>query len=236
MWARVAPNARCTHVYLEGDGYAWRTRNRASSDPTPVDPIGLRLAARDKSGATVVYLGRPCQYLDESAPQANACRPILWTNARYGDAVVDALNQQLDRVVEGAGKGVIRIVGYSGGGVLAALLAARRTDVAAIATIAAPLDVDAWTTQSGVTPLYLSKRPMDEVEWLRGVRQDHFNGGADAIAPAETTRRFVRAGGTDAPVRVHVWPEMTHRGWPARWGEASSALWGGCEGATVEAL
>ena len=34
-------------LYLEGDGRAWASRYRLSSDPTPVNPLALRLAAVD---------------------------------------------------------------------------------------------------------------------------------------------------------------------------------------------
>ena len=40
-------------VYLEGDGFAWATPSRPSFNPTPGDPVGLKLAlAHDDGSAT----------------------------------------------------------------------------------------------------------------------------------------------------------------------------------------
>ena len=49
-------------IYLEGDGYAFKGRNRVSSNPTPMNPVGLKLALLDGS-KNVIYLARPCQYI-----------------------------------------------------------------------------------------------------------------------------------------------------------------------------
>ena len=54
-------------VYLEGDGLAWASRTRPSTNPTPTDPVALKLAALDRS-ANVAYLARPCQYVPPAAP------------------------------------------------------------------------------------------------------------------------------------------------------------------------
>ena len=52
------------HVYLEGDGQAFVSQGGyASSDPTPRNPLALRLAIQDNSANAVVYLARPCQYV-----------------------------------------------------------------------------------------------------------------------------------------------------------------------------
>ena len=45
-------------IYLEGDGLAWVSRTEASRDPTPDNPIGLRLAAIDPA-PNVVWIARP---------------------------------------------------------------------------------------------------------------------------------------------------------------------------------
>ena len=228
VWTRRQPGARCVHVYFEGDGHAWSSRSRPSFDPTPADPIGLQLAIRDSSGASIVYLGRPCQFLDPETRTGSDCRPIFWTNARYGDAVLRSLDATLDRVHQARPPVHLRLVGYSGGGVLAALLAAQRPDVDALATIAAPLDLEAWTTQAGVTPLVWSRQPMDEIEWLRRLPQDHFIGGDDSIVPASVALRFVRGLGEDAPARVHFLPEADHADWPTAWSALSASRWPEC--------
>jgi pimeloyl-ACP methyl ester carboxylesterase len=53
----------------------------------------------------------------------------------------------------------LTLVGYSGGGTIAVLLAARRSDVAEVITVAANLDVGYWTQRDGLSPLTGSLDP-----------------------------------------------------------------------------
>ena len=80
-------------VYVEGDGAPWLSAYHPPHDPTPVKPTALALAAADPAPA-VVYLGRPCQYLDASG-LAN-CSPRWWTTHRFAPEVVAAYDQALD--------------------------------------------------------------------------------------------------------------------------------------------
>ena len=41
------PSKRLT-IYIEGDGLAWLSRRKISSDPTPVDPLVPKLVVQDK--------------------------------------------------------------------------------------------------------------------------------------------------------------------------------------------
>lgn len=218
-WVRHAPkNSNETtslHVYIEGDGLAWRSRRRFSLDPTPVQAIGLQLAVADPSRATIVYLGRPCQY---GFPPDSACRPIFWTAARYGEAVIDAMDRRVDGVVSEFGdQRPLSLIGYSGGGVVAALLAARRDDVALLVTIAAPLDIDGWSRSSHVSPLAASLSPMDSIAVLRDVRQRHFVGREDSRVPIAVTEAFHRALGPDAASLLTMIEDMDHLSWPGEW-------------------
>ncbi|MCC6656833.1 MAG: alpha/beta hydrolase, partial [Rhodocyclaceae bacterium] len=51
-------------IYIEGDGAPWPSPYHPPSDPTPRDPLALRLADRD-TAPQLAYLGRPCQYQDD---------------------------------------------------------------------------------------------------------------------------------------------------------------------------
>ena len=46
------------HVYIESDGSPWLSANVVSTDPTPRNPLMLRLMAEDPTSS--IYLGRPC--------------------------------------------------------------------------------------------------------------------------------------------------------------------------------
>lgn len=196
-------------VYLEGDGAAWATPYHPPRDPTPDEPLALALALRDGRPA-VVYLARPCQFLDRVA--LLGCPMSLWTDQRFSPQVVAAFDRALDVLKARNGATRLELIGYSGGGVLAAWLAGQREDVARWVTIAAPLALRAWTEGHGLAPL-------DGDPFHRNLRLPeglHFVGGQDRIVPPSIVRRFVtRHGG-----RLVLMPDFDHhccwhRHWPA---------------------
>ena len=98
-------------VYLEGDGLAWISGATPSADPTPRDPLALRLALAHPGGQAV-YLGRPCQYGDA---ERSGCAMRYWTNARFAEPVVQAMSQAVDQLKARHGARALVLVGYSGG-------------------------------------------------------------------------------------------------------------------------
>lgn len=191
-------------VYLEGDGRAWVSPWRPASDPTPTDPTALRLAAADPGGP-LLYLARPCQYL-ASAP----CGVALWTDGRLSQRVVAAFQQALDDAKRRSGRKRIGLIGYSGGGALAALLAERRSDVAWLVTVAADLDLAAWTRLHKVDPLSGSLDPADAADRLTGVPQVHFVGAEDRVVPPGIVAGFLSRLPADAPARLVTMPGFDH--------------------------
>lgn len=75
------------------------------------------------------------------------------------------------------------LVGYSGGAAIAALVAARRNDVAALITVAGNLDHHAWTQHHRLAPLSGSLNPADVAERIKGIPQTHFIGERDRVIP-----------------------------------------------------
>ena len=183
----LASHARVT-VYVESDGAPWRFPDEPPSDPTPQRPLVLRMAVADAAPA-VAYLGRPCQYLRDA--DLRNCDPQLWMQARFGDDAVSAMNRAVDRIKQSYGATEVDLVGYSGGGAMAALVAARRNDVSCLVTVAAPLDTDAWTDALRVSRLAYSRNPVADAGALRNVRQTHFRGGRDKVVPPATTQQFL---------------------------------------------
>ena len=59
----------------------------------------------------------------------------------------------VDALKRDAGAAKVILVGYSGGGAIAVLLAARRLDVAGVITVSADLDLAYWTQRDGLAPL-----------------------------------------------------------------------------------
>ena len=173
-------------IYLEGDGLAFLGPHTVSPDPTPNDPVGLRMALAHSGGA-VAYLARPCQYTG-----GGPCAPAYWTSHRYAPEVVDSLNLATDTIKARTGAERIILVGYSGGGALAVLMAARRGDVAGIVTVVGNLDLAAWTRIQKLSPLSGSLDPAQVAASIAAIPQVHFIGGRDDVVPAEVSRSYFR--------------------------------------------
>lgn len=210
-------------VYLEGDGFAYVTVSQPALDPTPTDPVALRLALADPVAEAVAWIGRPCQY---TLPKhGRNCRVGYWTQERYALEVVDSVNVALDAVKQQTGARQLVLVGYSGGGAVAVLVAARRTDVARIVTVAANLDGGYWTRQKGVSPLTGSLDPAEVAAAVAVIPQTHFMGGRDRVVGADVTRAFLRRLPPDAPARLREIPDFTHACcWAAEWADLVRSL------------
>lgn len=129
----------------------------------------------------MIYLARPCQYGMRSNPH---CQSRLWSAARFGEVVVDATDRNIDELLARFEDRIrLILLGYSGGGVIAALVAARRDGVDLLVTMAAPLDVADWTRLARVSRLSESLSPMDEITALRRLPQHHFVAGEDVVVP-----------------------------------------------------
>ncbi len=211
---KPAPGGLLT-IYIEGDGFAWERRGKRSTDPTPIDPLALKLAAADPATA-VAWLARPCQFT--GGAKARNCTSDHWTAGRYGEEVVSAMNEALDVLKREAGASRLALVGYSGGGAIAALLAIRRTDIVWLKTVASPLDTEAFTSFHKVTPLSASLNPAESAGALAHLPQIHYVGEEDNIVPAEINRRFLaRMGATECATLI-VMPGMDHGKWAEVWG------------------
>ncbi|MDP2149832.1 MAG: hypothetical protein Q8K13_09355 [Parvibaculum sp.] len=202
-------------VYIEGDGLAWLRIDKASPDPTPVTPTALKLALTDDAPA-VAYLARPCQFADEA--HRRNCRNVYWTSHRYGEDVVAATNEALDLLKRRTGAQRLGLVGFSGGGTVAALTAARRSDVVWLKTVAAPLDINAFTRHHGVAPLTQSLNPADIAETLASLPQLHLAGADDRIVPAATGDAYMTRLLDSRCASLRILPGTGHHdGWEKRW-------------------
>jgi pimeloyl-ACP methyl ester carboxylesterase len=201
---RPGPQHAILSVYIEGDGRAWANPWQPSTDPTPSDPIGLRLAAADPA-RPLLYLARPCQFVESAG-----CDSRLWTSARLSPQIVDAYQRLIDDALQRTSSNKIGLVGYSGGGALAALIAERRRDVAWLITVAADLDLAEWIRLQQIEPLSNSLDPADDAGAIRGLPQVHLAGSRDTVVPAEVVRSFVRRLPAGGPARMIVVPDFDH--------------------------
>lgn len=198
-------------VFIDGDGSPWIDGGRrVAADPTPRVPLALDLAL--ETPGSVLYLGRPCYFALQRGP---VCSPALWTSRRYSPEVVASLAAAVRRYAAAQRFRRILLVGYSGGGTLAALMARRLPETAGLVTIAGNLDPRAWTRWHGYLPLTGSLDPALEPP-PPGLPQWHLLGTSDSNVPYRVVERyFARA--PSARVRryagfghvccwVRIWP------------------------------
>jgi len=184
-------------LYIESDGAPWPRRDRPPEDPTPRVPLALRLAL-EHPGGSVAWVSRPCQFLSEA--ELARCDSRYWRRARYGEDVVQALDAAAGQLLRESGARRLVLIGYSGGGAVAALVAARRSDVELLVTVGGVLDTTAWTAAHGVTPLDQSLNPADHAASLHATRQAHLVGDADAVTPPFLAESFAARAGPRARV------------------------------------
>ncbi|HUO81452.1 MAG TPA: hypothetical protein VM616_01185 [Gammaproteobacteria bacterium] len=178
IFSAMHPSTGLLHIYIEGDGRAWRDRGTINADPTPAEPLMLELMALDRGPRA--YVGRPC-YLGLAG--SAACDPRQWTSHRYSADTVQSMKSVIDRLAaEGDYDGIV-LFGHSGGGTLATLLASRIAGVRALVTVAPNLDVAAWAGLHGYSPLDGSLDPARTQDFPFGIMQVHWLGGRDEIIP-----------------------------------------------------
>ena len=114
----LSSHSKILRVYIEGDGHAWESRTRPSTNPTPRNPVALRLAMADPGADTVLYLARPCQYVQ--GEDWRQCSKRYWTSARLGPEVMKSLDAAITLAKSDCGAEQVILVGFSGGGGAAA--------------------------------------------------------------------------------------------------------------------
>ena len=201
-------------VYIEGDGFAWRTRSQPSVNPTPRRPQGLELASVDPA-QNRVYLARPCQF---TAMAANPrCQMDYWTSKRFAEDVVVAMDQAVSHYAMQVPGQSINLVGYSGGAGIAVLIAARRNDVATLRSVAGNLDTAEFNRLHRVTPMPESLNAINVASVISTLPQIHFYGSEDTVVPSIITQRFARATAGHC-TQVRGVPGMGHGGaWAKLW-------------------
>lgn len=189
-FTRITRPDKPVDIYIEGDGLAWLSRDERSLDPTPRDALGLALAAADPA-PNVAYLARPCQFTPMEMNRR--CEPAYWTGKRYAPEVIESMNRAVDRIAARVPGQKVALIGYSGGGALAVLVAARRTDVASIRTVAGNLDVEYVNQLHHVSPMPASENPIDHASEVAQTPQLHFSGAHDTVVTPAVAQRFVDA-------------------------------------------
>ncbi len=194
------------NVYIEGDGLAWVNSSTPSFDPTPTNPLALTLALLDTNASA--YLARPCQFV--GAELQRHCAQKYWTSHRFAPEVIDATNSAVNQLKVRFIANKVRLIGYSGGGAVAALVASRRNDVVQLVTVAGNLDHVAWARQHRLSPLSGSLNPVDFWKDLQDIPQRHYVGGKDRIVDEHITQSYVDRFAANKKPDVSVIPTFDH--------------------------
>jgi hypothetical protein len=204
----VQPRQRLLHIYVDGDGRPYRAGNpeRPTRDPTPRNPITLDLIALDKQPS--VLLGRPCF---DGLSRRPPCETIYWNDRRYSEPVVSSMTAAMDRLIARTSADGVILFGVSGGGALAVLIADRSNKVRGVVTVAANLDLTAWSAYHRLADkvdvaAWWAKHKMPSpgdalnpatdgrrhAEQHRSVFERHYAGGRDRVVPPATQIRGLR--------------------------------------------
>jgi len=197
-------------IYVEGDGGPWIRENRVSVDPTPSNPVLLRLMHVATHPAA--YLGRPCYF---GSATSRECDPRWWTFDRYGRVVVDSMCLAANRLTRQLGAQTVQLIGYSGGGAIVTGMSACTDHLDSFSTIAGNLDPKAWAGHHGYSPLN-DLSPLRSPEFRQSeVKEAHWQCRDDLNIPPSITDDYFSA--REHAIR-HIVDSCTHSsGWQRHW-------------------
>ena len=205
-------------VYIEGDGAAWINGSQVSPDPTPSNPLALKLAvidAQTNPNKQILYLARPCQFVHFS--HNPSCKSFYWSTGRYSEAVISSMDGVIGDVAKEAGSQHIYLVGYSGGAAAAMLIAARRRDVRSIRSVAGNVDPEGLNRAHGVSPLADSLNPRHFSQILAGIPQIYWVGGGDSLITSEFTSSWIKRLSSGCVTMVELAGVGHAQGWDTAW-------------------
>ncbi len=183
--------------YIEGNG-----------NPTPEDPMALKLAAKDPY-INVVALSRPCQY-----EQNNLCQNQgIYTRHQYSSDVLKEMQEVVVYYIQKYQAPDVEFVAYDGGAPIAFYLALQLGRVHQIVTVAGILDTTAYANHNNLKPFVNAFNPIDYANKISTIKQIHFVGGKDRQTTPAMAERFVSKLHNPKSASVKIAPDMGHYGW-----------------------
>ena len=211
-YERIHERGGIANIYIEGEN------SEISLTSTPFNPVALHLASKDKS-ENVIYIARPCQYTGMLSV-TDKCNSSYSNEASFSEDVIEAYNTALDDIANRYNIKTFNVIGYSGGGALATLLAAKRSDIVSLRTVAGILDHNAYTTLHGSPAMTKSINPLIEAASLTKMPQYHFIGGRDNIVPPTIIHSFMQSMPPTNCIQTMLVQEAKHStGWVDKWPE-----------------
>ncbi len=181
-WQKITDKSSPVRIYIEGDGHAFNHYGQPTANPTPRGVFLRKIAFADPN-PNVVYLARPCQYVDDER-----CNIKDWTTGRFSQKIVDSTGQAVKVI---SNNRPIVLIGYSGGALLSGLVIEQNPTlpVKKWLTLAGVLNHTKWTENLNLPPLSDSV----DLKKLPSISQLHFVGDKDKIVSSEMTATIVPA-------------------------------------------
>lgn len=218
VYERVRAQGETATIYIEGDGDV-KTMGETTliGHATPDYPLALHLATRDL-GDNVIYVARPCQFPAYEVENGPCDSKKYAGPERFSFETMEAMNTVLDKLKNNHGFSGYHLVGYDGGGTVAALLAAKRQDVLSLRTVAANLDVDLNSANHKKPEMVGALNPRDFARDIAQIPQHHFIGEWDRVVAPNLSASFRDAMGPSNCTRISTVAEVDHEGgWANRW-------------------
>lgn len=211
-YQKITDSALPYYIYIEGDGFII-DRGTISKDPTPRNPLLITLASIDHR-PNVIYIAKPCQY--SLSTNRDVCNNSYWTGKRLSDDSVESINEVINKIAK---NNDVNLIGFSGGGGLAALIAARNHKVKSIITIAGNLDHVAFNKLHHTEPMTASLNPIEYAKLINHIPQLHLSGAEDKIVPPIIAESFTEKSHSRC-VHQKTYQGCSHaKGWSLIWGD-----------------
>ena len=194
VWEKDVHEGGDLRLYIEGDG-----------SPMPDRPIAFELAQRDPN-PNVIYISRPCQYVD-----CEECKnPALWQEERFNEEIVNEMKSLVVHLSHKYKSPALDLIGYDGGGTMALLLATR-IPVRQVITIGGILDTKTYASDQGIT--LNGMNPLRFLNTLSAVKQVHYVGTEDTKTPPQHAEYFVTRLKDPLSAVIKSVPGATHTDW-----------------------
>jgi len=208
--SKISNSALSTHIYLEGDGHAWKHFDQPSDDPTPQNLTVINLISQDKN-ANILYVARPCQFV-----WSQQCQMTDWTDGRYSEKMISAIQ---DAVLAYPASNR-ELIGYSGGAAVALLLLNRIPNITGMITVGGNLDPDQFSAWHHVSPLTQSLPTQEALLASANLPQRHWVGAKDDVIPPELSSQMLSPINHSPYVQQRILSGASHHdGWQAYWAE-----------------
>jgi len=211
-YERIHDRGGVANIYIEGED------TLADSSRTPFNPVALHLASKDKA-ENLIYLARPCQYTEMLDP-AESCKTSYGKDARFSEDVIASYDIALNDIAKRYDISMFNVIGYSGGGAIATLLAAKRSDIVSLRTVAGILDHETYSDVATAPSFTKSLNPVNEASTLTKMPQYHFIGGRDNVVTPAVLHSYLQSMPPTNCVQTMMVQEADHTiGWVDKWPE-----------------